>query len=171
MSAQGTLIYVSDVDLTWLRDLASDTLPGAADRLAALLASEGPHIYPLEGALPGVHHLLVGDDSGLLAFLMDATVGEPIALPLPHTAAHVLLPPTVAAIADAIESMSVRPLRLRLAGDALRAVEPFAGRPLEDEDKEWLLAVLQGLMTFMRRAAKDRVSLLVARHPGADDPS
>lgn len=164
MTSQGTLIHLSDADLAWLRGLASAPIADANDRLAALLGTDGPHTYALEGALPGVHHLLVGDGSGLLGFLMDATVGESMALPLPDTHAHVLLPPTVAAIADAIESMSVGPLRLRLEGDALRTLEPFDGRPLEDEDKEWLLAVLQGLMTFMRRTAKGRVALLVARH-------
>lgn len=165
MSTQGTLIQLTQADLAWPGALAPETSNAERDaRIAALLSSDGPHTYALEGALPGVHYLLAGDGTGPLAFLMDVTSGEPVDISLPLTQAHLLSPSTVAAIADAIESMSARAIRVRLESAALRSCEPFSPRPLEDEDKEWLLAVLQGLMTFMRRTADDRVALLVARH-------
>ncbi|MFO0750214.1 MAG: DUF1877 family protein [Myxococcota bacterium] len=133
--------------------------PGAA------LGEDDPRSYALEEASVGVHFLIsgsVGGGDGPLAFLASAAsdAGEPGVLG--DARGRVLGPETVAAVADAIESLSAKLVRQRLVSDALRALPPFAGRALDDEDKEWLLAVLQGLMTFMRQAARARASLWVA---------
>jgi len=102
--------------------------------------------YDLEDAFVAVAHLVGGEaPDGPLAFLHEA--GD-------------VPPEQVTAIAHAIESMSTRVVRERLGSSALAALPPF-GRALDDEDKEWLLAVLQGLMLFVRRAADDGAGLRI----------
>ena len=154
----GALLRLTDDDLIKLRS-------GPLDRARDHDHDDGaldPAVYELEDAFAGVHFLLTGSPTGgdgPLSFLANDACGEPA--PHAHPHARVLHPTTVSAIAHAIESMSARDVRQRLASDALCALHPFAQRPLDDEDKEWLLAVLQGLMTFMRQAAADQVPMLV----------
>lgn len=164
MSINGALVRLSDDDLAWLRGYRPDGADQAGDRTASWFFADNPQAYELEGAFVGVHFLLTGTASGgdgPLSFVANAAFGEPVPYDRGHGPGRILAPTTVAAIADAIESMTARDVRSRLESDALSACHPFAGRRLEDDDKEWLLAVLQGLMTFMRRAAKDRVPVLV----------
>lgn len=161
MGDNGVLVRLSRDDLAWLR--ATGEPEGAAagpERAAAWLAADNPDVFELEQAVAGVAHLL--GDVGPVGFLADASWGEPVARDLGRGRYKVLAPEHVAAVAHAIESLSVRVVRQRLEGEALAALPPFGGRRLDDEDKEWLLAVLQGLMTFVRRAADDGIAVLVA---------
>jgi len=112
-----------------------------------------PDAFDLEDAVVGVHFLLTGvasGGSGPLAFLVDEALG-----PRTFTAAE------ASAIADAVESIVVRVVRARLDSDALAALPPFDGRRLADDDKEWLLAVLQGVMAFMRGAASETAAVQI----------
>ena len=151
----GVVVRLNEEDLAWLRSSSPDQTAWLTDH---------PGAYELEDAFAGVHFLLTGTSrggDGPLSFLANPAFGESV----PHAAAHpsgrVFEPAAVAAIADAIESLSVRHVRQHLQSDGLRAVYPFSGRPLTDEDQEWLLAVLQGLMTFVRGAATDGVPLFI----------
>ena len=162
MKTNGVVVRVSEEEtVSLVRAPAAD----GGDVVAAWLASSDPNTYALEEAFAGVHVLLTGLErggEGPLGFIANEALGE--AVQLAHTRGIVRRfdPATVVAIADAIESLSAKVVRQRLASDALAAVHPFAGRALDDEAKEWLLAVLQGLMIFMRRAATDGAGVLVA---------
>lgn len=112
----------------------------------------------LEDAVVPVHYLLTGQaqsGDGPLSFLVG---NDPV---------RVFAATSVAAIADAVESIAARLVHARLSSAGLAALPPFEGRALDDDDKEWLLAVLQGVMTFMRRAATERAAVEVALHPPA----
>ncbi len=139
--------------------------PDWGDAVDTWLASADPNTYALEEAFAGVHVLLTGTargGEGPLGFIANEAQGEALPLARHGGTGRLFDPATVATIADAIESLSAKVVRQRLASDALSAAHPFAARALDDEDKEWLLAVLQGLMTFMRRAATDGAGVLVA---------
>lgn len=154
------IVRLEAADLAWLRSTGPDGTAWLVDH---------PRAFELEEALSGVHFLLTGTEregEGPLGFLANPSFGESV----PHGASlpsgRIIEPAAVSAIADAIESLSVRDVRPRLMGAALAALPPFAGRPLTEDDQEWLLAVLQGVMTFVRRAATDGVPLLVTTAPG-----
>lgn len=131
------------------RDVALEALDGR--RIAAWLGTDEASAFDLEDAVVAVHHLLTGaafaSDEGALAFLARG--------------GRVFDASEVAHIADAIESLSAKVVHARLASDVLAASPPFSGRALSDDDKEWLLAVLQGVMVFMRRAASEGAPVLV----------
>jgi len=109
-----------------------------------------------------VHFLLTGTErggEGPLSFVANEAFGAPVRWASGHGRAFE--PAAVAAIADAIEATAARLVRQRLESAALATLPPFSSRRLGDDEKEWLLAVLQGLMTFLRHAADDGVALLV----------
>ena len=174
MSMNGVIVRLTESDLAWLRNYTpgrtgqSDDESGvrpSGDRTEAWFSADNPNAYELEEAFAGVHFLLTGSHSGgdgPPSFVANAAYGESVPYDLGFGPGRVFESPAVGAIADSIESLSAKAVRQRLESDELRSLHPFAQRPLEDDDKEWLLAVLQGLMTFMRRAATDGVPVLVA---------
>jgi hypothetical protein len=166
MRMTGVVVRVTEEDIDWLRGVVATGLVDreSAARIDAWFDPDNPGLYELEDASAGVHLLLSGiipAEWGLSSFLANRDVGESISYRFPGGVGRVFSPSKVEAIAAAIESMSAKVVRQRLEGEHLRSLQPFAMRPLDDEDKEWLLAVLQGLMVFVRRAADDRVGLLV----------
>ena len=160
----GAIVRLDEEELAWLR---RDVDAAAAEgRMGAWLAPGNPNTYELEEAFAGVHFILTGTEQGgdgPLGFLANEACGERVATTFAGGPGRVFEPAAVSAIADAIESLSARVVGQRLASAALRALHPFAARTLGDDDKEWLLAVLQGLMTFMRHAAQGGAAILVAR--------
>lgn len=169
MSMNGAIVRLSDDDLAWLRGYSeaddSDSADGSEDRSDGWFFADNPNVYELEKAFAGVHFLLsgatLGGGDGVLSFIANEALGEAVPWDGGYGPGRVFDAAAVRSIADAIESLSAKPVKMRLASSDLAATYPFS-RPLEDEDKEWLLAVLQGLMTFMRKAANDGVAVLVA---------
>ncbi|MBL8783754.1 MAG: DUF1877 family protein [Deltaproteobacteria bacterium] len=152
MSANVVLVCIDDGDLAWLRESAE----------AAFVLHPTAVAYELEGAFAGIHYLLSGHaPAGPLGFIADLGVGQLVPRQFPAGPGRVLSPALLADIARGIESLSVGVVRARLDSDVLRSLDPFAGHPFGDDEKEWLLAVLQGLMTFIRKAADAEVSVLV----------
>jgi len=156
---------LSDDDLAWLRGgsahASGDEL---GDRTAGWFFADNPNVYEFEKAFLGVHFILTGSSfggEGVLSFIANDASGEAVPHDFGYGPGRVFEPAAVRSIASAIESLSAKPVRTRLDSAELASIYPFT-RPLEDDDKEWLLAVLQGLMTFMRRAADDGVAILVA---------
>lgn len=127
----------------YLLRLDDEHVPDAA-RIGAW-RDDDARCYDLEAAVAGVAHLL-GEAGAFLA----VHEGTPL---------RVMPAGEVAALATTIESLRANQVRARLESAELTRIEPFVG-PLGDDDKEWLLAVLQGLMVFVRRAAEDGVALL-----------
>lgn len=154
MTANLALVVIDEGDLAWLRESAE----------AAFVVHPSALAYELEGAAAGVHYLLTGraSDAGPIGFIADLGVGEVVPRQFPSGPGRVLSPDLLAVIAAAIESLPARLARARLDSDVLSSLQPFAGHPFGDDEKEWLLAVLQGLMTFIRKAADAGVHVLVA---------
>lgn len=127
----------------FLLRLDDPTMPDAAT--IATWRDDEARCCDLEAAVDGVAFLL-GDVGAFLA---------------PHegTPLRVMSPSEVVSLATTIESLRANQVRARLESAELTRVEPFAG-PLGDDDKEWLLAVLQAVMVFVRRAANDGAALL-----------
>ncbi|HRE89542.1 MAG TPA: DUF1877 family protein [Myxococcota bacterium] len=110
--------------------------------------------FELEDSGPALHYLLSGEDGvGPLTFL-----AEDDPYPVRGVAVE-----DVRLVADLIEGFPARVIRERLESPGLMDCPPFLGRPLEDEHKEWLLAVLHGVMVFLRRAATNGHAVLVVR--------
>lgn len=113
--------------------------------------------FDLDDAGPGLHYLLSGEDAvGPLAFLAELD-------PYP---VRVVDRDDTRLLADLIESFPAKVIHERLESPGIMACPPFLGRPLEHEHKEWLLAVLHGVMVFMRRAAMNDHAVLVVRLDG-----
>lgn len=113
--------------------------------------------FDLEDAGYGLHYLLSGEDGvGPLAFLAETD---------PYPVRIVDLEDT-RLLADLIEGFPAKVIHERLVSSGLAACPPFLGRPLEHEHKEWLLAVLHGVMVFLRRAAMNEHAVLVVRLDG-----
>jgi hypothetical protein len=127
----------------FLLRLDEPTVPDAAT--LAAWREDDVRCFDLEAAVAGVAYLL--GDAGAFLAMHEGT-------PLRAMAAA-----EVAALATTIESLRAGQVRARLDAAELTRITPFRG-PLGDEDKEWLLAVLQGVMVFVRRAADDGVAIL-----------
>lgn len=115
--------------------------------------------FDLEDAGPGLHYLLSDPDGGgvgPLAFLAEAD---------PYPVRIVDLEDT-RLLADFIESFPAKIIHERVESEGLSACPPFLGSPIEHEHKEWLLAVLHGVMVFMRRAVMNEHAVLVVRLDG-----
>lgn len=163
MSVNVSLFALSADDLAWLEAYRPYTKT-TDNRTERWFWSDHPDAYELEKAYAGVHFLLTGEDhggDGPLAFLATG-FGRQIPYEFAYGFGRVLDPATVTLIADLLESFPANVVRERLENPTLASVYPFSLRSLDDDDKEWLLAVLQGLMTYMRQVAQSGRHLLVA---------
>ena len=169
MSMNGAVVRLTAEDLGWLRSYTTaktdDQGEPLEDRTDAWFFCDNPSCFEMEKAFAGVHFLLTGTDlggAGPLSFIANASFGEAVPYDFAYGPGRVIDVAAVEAIADGIEALPARIVRERLGSAELRSVYPFSLRSLGDDDKEWLLAVLQELMTFMRQAATDGVPVLVA---------
>lgn len=140
-------------------ELRGVTLVAASVAALAQADFTGQEAFELEDAALALHTLLSGEDGeGPLSFL--SSEGDQAEPPL---MVRLIEPDQVELLASLIESFPAKVIHERLESKALAAVAPFLGRPLSDDHKEWLLAVLHGLMVFVRRAAICGHTLVVVR--------
>jgi len=159
MHVSGAIVRIDAHDLGVLRQVVDS--PASIE---LEFNPEDPGTYELEKSFAAMHFLLTGQalgGEGPLSFLTNEALGWAVPFAPSGKRARVLEATLVARVADAIEAISAPALVARLDSPELRALEPFVGAELADEHKEWLLAVIQGLMTFMRQTADAGGAVLV----------
>jgi hypothetical protein len=158
MDIQGFMVALDAAELDWLRSAGAEPPPDA------WFDGTSDATCELEDAFIAVHFLLVGTPEGgahPLAFLNDTTLGEPVLRDLGGLSpGRIFTPAMVHELARHIETLPARAILERLSDPQLGTIHPFTTVP-SDDHKEWLLAVLQTMMVFIRRTANSGRHLLV----------